>query len=108
MLNLVRILPFSVLRRGQRLGIFLVFVFAAVATPSTDPFTMTAMAVPMCLLFEAAVLFAFFNDRRRARKAIAQDAERLADDEASDIDPFPEQLPAHSARSAESEWTELP
>ena len=46
MLNAVRVLPYRLLRRGQRLGIFLVFAFAAVATPSTDPFTMVAMAVP--------------------------------------------------------------
>ena len=69
MLNAVRVLPFSVLKRGQRLGIFLIFLFAAVATPSTDPFTMIAMAVPMVLLFELAVLWCFLYDRRRARRS---------------------------------------
>ncbi|MDQ1731331.1 MAG: sec-independent protein translocase protein TatC [Pseudonocardiales bacterium] len=108
MLNLVRVLPFSILKRGQRLGVFLVFVFAAVATPSTDPFTMVAMAIPMCILFEAAVLFAFLNDRRRARRQIAEEAEQLPDDVASQIDPFPEQLPAHTSGPGGSEWNELP
>lgn len=104
MLNLVRVLPFAVLKRGQRIGIFLIFVFAAVATPSTDPFTMIAMALPMCLLFEGAVLFAFFNDRRRARLQIAEDEARLPDDVASSIDPIPEQLPDQDS----THWSELP
>ncbi|WP_193611625.1 twin-arginine translocase subunit TatC [Nocardioides lijunqiniae] len=45
-----------------------VFIFAAVATPSADPFTMTFMAVPMVLLFLLAEQIARFNDRRRARR----------------------------------------
>lgn len=45
------------------------FVFAAVATPSADPFTMTLMAVPMVLLFFVSEAIARFNDRRRARNA---------------------------------------
>ena len=45
------------------------FVFAAVATPSADPFTMTLMAVPMMLLFFASEAIARVNDRRRARRA---------------------------------------
>jgi sec-independent protein translocase protein TatC len=44
------------------------FIFAAVATPSADPFTMTLMAVPMVLLFFASEAIARFNDRRRARR----------------------------------------
>ncbi len=93
MLNLVRVLPYSVLKRGQRMGIFLVFVFTAVATPSTDPFTMTAMAVPMVLLFEAAVFFAFVHDRRRARRQIARDAELNAEYHLDEPDP---------------DWTDVP
>jgi sec-independent protein translocase protein TatC len=45
------------------------FIFAAVATPSADPFTMTLMAVPMVLLFFLSEAIARFNDRRRARNA---------------------------------------
>ncbi|MFL6162572.1 MAG: twin-arginine translocase subunit TatC [Jatrophihabitantaceae bacterium] len=104
MLNAVRVLPYRLLRRGQRLGIFLVFLFAAVATPSTDPFTMVAMAVPMVLLFELAVLWCFLHDRRRARRQLAEQHEQLPDDVAAEVDPFPEQL----NRSTSTEWTDLP
>jgi sec-independent protein translocase protein TatC len=43
------------------------FIFAAVATPSADPFTMTFMAVPMVAVFFLSEGIARFNDRRRAR-----------------------------------------
>ena len=45
-----------------------IFLFAAVATPSTDPFTMTFMAVPMVLLFFISEVIARVNDRRRERR----------------------------------------
>ncbi|HEX4727254.1 MAG TPA: twin-arginine translocase subunit TatC [Jatrophihabitans sp.] len=101
MLNAVRVLPFSILKRGQRLGIFLIFLFAAVATPSTDPFTMIAMAVPMVLLFELAVLWCFLYDRRRARRQLAEAEQQLPDDIASTVNPIPERI-------EQPEWTDLP
>ena len=58
------------------------FSFAAVATPSADPFTMTLMAVPMVLLFFASEAIARLNDRRRARRAPNSG---LAPDELSSI-----------------------
>ena len=102
MLNAVRVLPYRLLRRGQRLGIFLVFLFAAVATPSTDPFTMIAMALPMVVLFELAVLWCFLHDRRRARRQLAAQQETLPDDVPSAVDPLPERL------DRPTEWTDLP
>jgi sec-independent protein translocase protein TatC len=44
------------------------FVFAAVITPSGDPFTMSFMALPMLLLFGVSEVIARWNDRRRERK----------------------------------------
>jgi len=46
------------------------FVFAAVATPSGDPFTMTFMAVPMVLLFGISEVIARLNDRRRGKRGL--------------------------------------
>jgi len=94
MANMAGALKAKWLKKSQRIAIFLIFLFAAIATPSTDPFTMCAMALPMVLLFEASVLFAVVHDRRKARrKAQARAAEpELADDVASTIDPIPKQL----------------
>ncbi|HET7690769.1 MAG TPA: twin-arginine translocase subunit TatC [Nocardioidaceae bacterium] len=59
------------------------FIFAAVATPSTDPFSMIMLAAPMTLLFLASELIARFTDRRRRRR---DEAETLGDDEATPVD----------------------
>jgi sec-independent protein translocase protein TatC len=93
MANFAGVLPASLLKKAQRIAIFLIFLFAAVATPSTDPFTMCAMAIPMVVLFEAAVLVAVVHDRRKARrKAEEQAVEGLDDDTPSQVDPLPRSL----------------
>jgi len=94
MLNLVGILPYRMLAKWQRTAIFLIFVFAAVATPSQDPISMSMLALPMCLLFEGAVLIAFFHDRRRARRDAIESFHALSDDEASPLDTTPSSLDA--------------
>jgi sec-independent protein translocase protein TatC len=97
MANLVGVLPAKLLKKFQRGGIFLIFLFAAIATPSTDPFTMCAMAIPMVLLFEGSVLFAVLHDRRKARRKAEAAAQARAhapdDDTPSVIDPIPHRLP---------------
>jgi sec-independent protein translocase protein TatC len=65
-------------------------VFAAVATPSTDPLTMLALAAPITALFFIAIGVSLLNDRRRARRAESD----LDPDEASDLDLTPQELPA--------------
>jgi sec-independent protein translocase protein TatC len=61
------------------------FVFAAVATPSTDPFSMVMLAIPMTVLFLVSEVIARANDRRRARRA-GTDLSALDDDEISPLD----------------------
>jgi sec-independent protein translocase protein TatC len=68
--------------------IMAITVFAAVATPSTDPLTMLALAAPIWVLYFAATAFSLLNDRRRRRR----DAEGPDDDEASDLDLTPEDI----------------
>jgi sec-independent protein translocase protein TatC len=94
MANFAGALPARVLRKSRRIAIFLIFLFAAVATPSTDPFTMCAMAFPMVILYEVAVQIAIVHDRRKARRKAAERAAAtpLDDDIASTVDPIPEQL----------------
>ncbi|HEX7717043.1 MAG TPA: twin-arginine translocase subunit TatC [Marmoricola sp.] len=59
------------------------FVFAAVATPSTDPISMLFLAVPMTLLFLVSEVIARLVDRRRSREA----GDSWDDDEASPLPP---------------------
>jgi sec-independent protein translocase protein TatC len=89
MLNLVGVLPFARLRRWTRGTVFGIFVFAAVATPSQDPFTMLALAVPMCLLYGLALGVSFLHDRRVARRGDTSPYAHLRDDELSPLDDEP-------------------
>ncbi|MFI9613885.1 twin-arginine translocase subunit TatC [Streptomyces sp. NPDC052023] len=63
-------------------------VFAAIATPSTDPLTMLALAGPIWILYFAAVAVSLLNDRRRRRR----EALEPAADEASELDLTPETI----------------
>jgi sec-independent protein translocase protein TatC len=85
MLNLVGVVSAARLRHWTRGIIMAIFVFAAVATPSQDPITMSALAVPMCLLFGLAVGIATLHDRRVARRGSTIYPD-LADDELAPID----------------------
>jgi sec-independent protein translocase protein TatC len=101
MANMAGVLPARLLLKSQRLAVFLIFTFAAIATPSTDPFTMCAMAVPMVLLFEAAVLFAVIRERRKARREAQRPPERYPDDDLpSKVDAIPRPL------GTDESWTD--
>ncbi len=86
MLNRVGVISAQRLRSWARAILFGIVVFAAVATPSQDPFTMTALAAPMCVLFGVALLVATVHDRRLERRNAASPYHRLADDEPASLD----------------------
>ena len=69
MLNIVGVIKAKQMAKYRSLVIFATFVFGAVATPSTDPFSMLAVAAPMALLFFAAEVIAHILDRRKERQA---------------------------------------
>jgi sec-independent protein translocase protein TatC len=71
---------------------FLTLVFAAVITPTQDPFTMLLMAGPMIALFEGAIQIARVVDKRRARRADVEHFHDLPDDEASPLEARPSTL----------------
>jgi sec-independent protein translocase protein TatC len=91
LLNAAGVLSAKRLAKYRRIEIFLVFAFAGFVTPSGDPFTMPALALALCLLYEAAVLFAKWNDRRRARRSEESEYAGLADTEASPA-PIPQTI----------------
>ncbi|HEX6873627.1 MAG TPA: twin-arginine translocase subunit TatC [Micromonosporaceae bacterium] len=84
MLNFAGLVSAKRLLGWWRAAVFLMFLFAALVTPTPDPFNMTILAVCMSALYFAAVGVAFLNDRRRGRRS---QYAGLADDEASSIDP---------------------
>ena len=82
LLNLAGVVSGRTLGRYRPWIIVGTFVFAAVATPSTDPFSMLMLAIPMVALFMVSEVVARLVDRRRNRVSYAG----LDDDEASDIE----------------------
>jgi sec-independent protein translocase protein TatC len=72
MLNRIGVLPYRNLKKWRRGIIFALFVFAAVATPGTDPIGMLALAGAMTILFEVAVQIARVHDRKKDREAVAE------------------------------------
>ena len=69
MLNLAGVVSGKALGRYRPWIIIGVFVFAAVATPSTDPYSMLMLAVPMLVLVIASELIARLLDKRKGQRA---------------------------------------
>jgi len=81
MLNLAGVVSGAAIGRHRPFIIIGTVVFAAVATPSTDPFGMLMLAIPMLILFVVAEVVARTLDRMRGRGAHRTD--QWHDDEVS-------------------------
>lgn len=105
MLNLTGVLTGRRMLGWWRAMIMGITLFAAIATPSTDPLTMLLLAGPIWVLYFAAVVFSLLNDRRKARR----EALEPDDDEASDLDLTPEDIgevePVTTARALPEQAT---
>lgn len=55
-LAMVGLVSSQKLRQWRRGAILFIAIFAAVITPSSDPYTMSAMMIPMILFYEAAII----------------------------------------------------
>lgn len=82
LLNLAGVVSGKALGQHRPWIIIGTFVFAAVATPSTDPFSMMMLAIPMLILIFISEIIARIVDRRRAR---SREAEDWDDDAASPL-----------------------
>lgn len=67
-LQLVGVVTPRTLIRQWRYSFLGVFATAAIITPSGDPISMMALAIPMSLLFLLAILIGYIVERRRARQ----------------------------------------
>ena len=82
-LNLAHVLPARIMLKGWRIAVLLIFVFAAMMTPTPDAWTMLVLALPMVGFFFAAVGISTLLDKRRARKE--PEWAKVPDDEASPL-----------------------
>src|SRR6478609_9417588 len=103
-LNLAGLIKGRQLVKSWRITVFLVCLFSAMAAPGADAMSMFYLAVPMLVLFFAAIGLCLLNDRRRDTRAakVAAETEATADQAAEaktylcgftrslafDLDPF--------------------
>jgi sec-independent protein translocase protein TatC len=66
-LNLARVVTHERFKKWRRTILFLVFVFAGIASPSPDPLTMLLLGGIVAVLVEVAEVLIYFNDKRYAR-----------------------------------------
>lgn len=86
-MNFAGVLTGRKLLSWWRWMIMIVFVFAAVATPTGDPINLALLAGPMLILLSIAIGICLLNDRRRARKRGPEgDFDAWDDDEISPLD----------------------
>jgi sec-independent protein translocase protein TatC len=83
-LNMAGVLSAATMRRAWRGAVMGIMVFAAVVTPTTDPYTMFFFGGPMVVLYFLAVGVSAILDRRRRRNDPAWLG--TPDDEASPLD----------------------
>jgi sec-independent protein translocase protein TatC len=86
LLNLAGVVSGQALGRSRPWIVIGTMVFAAVATPSTDPFSMLMLAIPMLILFAISEILARIFDRVRGRGAHRPDRSgQWADDQTSPL-----------------------
>ena len=92
LLNFAGVLTGKALLSWWRAIILIIFLFAAIATPTGDPWNMTLLAAPILLLVTIAVGICVLNDKRRARRDRTVGFGQWDDDEASLIEPSGSEL----------------
>jgi sec-independent protein translocase protein TatC len=56
------------LSKSRRWAIVAIVVVSAVITPSSDPVSMFALAIPLYLFYELSIVFGWLYNRRRERR----------------------------------------
>ena len=72
--NLIGFLSGKSILRPWRIWVFAICLFVAGFTPSADPLSMLALALPLVLLYFLAGGIAILNDQRRERRSRANDS----------------------------------
>ena len=70
-LQLVGVITPRQLSSFRRFAIVVIFVVAAVITPSADPISLFALALPMCLFYEISIIIGRIVKRRRLDNEVA-------------------------------------
>lgn len=66
-LQIINVVTPQQLAGWRRFAVVVIFVVAAVITPSADPISLIALAIPMCVFYEVSILIGRVILRRRAK-----------------------------------------
>lgn len=97
LLNLLGIVTAAQMKRFRPFIILISFVFAAMVTPTTDPFSMIAMALPMTILLMITEQIAKVSEKRRAARAENPDDPTSRDTVLQELEALDEQERAEKA-----------
>jgi len=67
-LQLIGLVQTQTLQQGRRFAVVGITILVAVLTPSGDPFTLLAMAIPLYFFYEVSILFGRWWSKRQAAK----------------------------------------
>lgn len=84
MLNFIGVLRGKSILKGWRIAVLVIVLFAAITTPAVDLMSMFLLAIPMIVLYFAAVGIALLHDRRVDKRQAAEFAEYDLDGDGSD------------------------
>jgi sec-independent protein translocase protein TatC len=65
-LSKIGILTYSMLARSRRYAIVAILIISALVTPSSDALTMSIMAAPLIVMYEACIWAAWFMQKKKA------------------------------------------
>jgi sec-independent protein translocase protein TatC len=68
-LQLIGVITPQTLLKSWRYAIMVIFIIAAVITPSGDPYSMLALAIPMSIFYMVSILIGYVVLRRRRSRA---------------------------------------
>ena len=71
-LNILGIVSSKQLAAGRRFAMFIIFVAACCIVPTTDPFTLSMLSVPLYVLYEACVWISYLLERRKEKQRDAE------------------------------------
>ena len=67
-LTKIGIITARFLRKYRRHAFVIILIAAAIITPSTDPFSLTIVTIPLYVLFEASIIIASRINRRQEKE----------------------------------------
>jgi sec-independent protein translocase protein TatC len=68
LLTKIGIIKAKFLKKYRRHAFVIILIAAAIITPSTDPFSLTLVTIPLYALYEASIIIATRIDKRKARE----------------------------------------